>query len=263
MKTFLIIACVLTVLDVALWIALPRMLAWRGVEMRRRGWRGATLIFETPDADGTPVRLVNVNGTFQSASYISDELWSELVCVYHREMVRAINAAGDARSVLVIGGGGYSLPKYLVTHTKRMRVCVVEIDPQMTEIAREKFFLDRAEEVAGDRLELVCDDGWAWLRSCGRTFDVIVNDAFKGNKPLGELATDEGAALIAAHLSEGGLYLANVRCPLERRKSAPLQEVKAAFGAKFAQVNVLPEYPEEPTAPGNNVVVATNRSLEL
>ena len=215
MQTALFWACALSCVSTAVYLALPKLLATRGVQMRHRGLLGAVLVFETEDEDGTTVRLLNVDGTFQSASYVSDELWSELVCVYHREMVRAINAAGDVRSVLVIGGGGYSLPKYLVTHTKRMQVSVIEIDPQMTELARESFFLDRAEKQAGGRLELICADGWQWLRESGRRFDVIVNDAFTGNKPLGALTTQEGAQLIAEHLNERGMYLANIRCPLE------------------------------------------------
>ena len=261
LSVFLVIVVVITIAEVLFYLAMPRLLALRGIEARRRGLTGMTMVFETSDEDGTPVRLLNVNGTFQSASYISDELWSELVCVYHRTMVEQIDLMGTARSVLVIGGGGYSLPKYLATHTKRMRICVVEIDPEMTSIARERFFLDRAERHADGRLELVCADGWQWLRESGRSFDVIVNDAFKGNRPLGELGTAEGARLIASHLNEGGMYLANVRCPLEGRRSRVLDEVQEAFGTEFENVCVIAENASEPKSLGNNVLVATNRSF--
>lgn len=260
MKIVFFVLCLFSAATWALWLALPWLLRLRGVEMRRKGLWHASLVFEASDADGTPVRLLNVDGTFQSATYISDDLWSELVCVYHREMVSVIDRAGDVRSVLVIGGGGYSLPKFLVTHTRRMRVAVVEIDPEMTAIARESFFLTRAEEAAEGRLEMVCADGWEWLRASDRHFDVVVNDAFKGSKPLGPLSTEEGAQLIAEHLSERGIYLANVRCPLEGMRSRTLREVQEVFGTRFAHVSVVPERPEEPKRPGNNVLVATNRT---
>ena len=208
------------------------------------------------DEDGTPVRLLNVNGTFQSASYLSDELWAELVCAYHRTMVDEIDRHGRVRSVLVIGGGGYSLPKYLIAHTKRMEVTVVEIDPKITQVARERFFLDRVEELAGERLVLVNADGWEYLRSCGRTFDVIVNDAFSGARPLGALGNAEGAALIRTHLSKRGMYLANVRTPLEGRKAKVLADVRDAFAREFGSVEVIPERPEEPEVLANNVLVA-------
>ncbi len=259
MSTPFIVLFIISTVISAVYLALPWLLSLRGIEMRRRSMFGTTLIFETPDEDGTPVRLLNVNGTFQSASYISDELWSELVVAYHREMVRIIDEAGDVRSVLVIGGGGFSLPKHLVTHTQRMRVTCVEIDPLMINIARERFFLDRAEKTAGERLEVVCADGWTWLRECGRQFDTIINEAFSGRRPLGPLTTEEGAQLIAEHLSPAGIYLADVRCPLEGPRSRTLTEVQEAFGAVFSRTSVIPERPETPTRPGNNVFVATNR----
>lgn len=259
MNVVFVILVASSVLATVLWLALPWLLRLRGVEMRRHSMFGAVLIFETPDEDGTPVRLLNVNGTFQSASYVSDELWSELVCAYHREMVEVIDEAGDVSSVCIIGGGGFSLPKYLAMHTRRMRITTLEIDPQMIDIARERFFLGRAEEYAGERFEIVCADGLAWLATCGRRFDVIINEAFTGRRPLGALETDEGARLIKEHLTPRGIYLADARCPLEGRGARPLHEVQEAFGREFTSVRVIPERPEAPRKPGNNVVVATSR----
>ena len=137
-----------------------------------------------------------------------------------------------------------------------MEVTVVEIDPKITQVARERFFLDRAEGLAGERLVLVNADGWEYLRGCGRTFDVIVNDAFSGARPLGALGNAEGAALIRAHLSERGMYLANVRTPLEGRKAKVLADVRDAFAREFGSVEVIPERPEEPGVLANNVLVA-------
>ncbi len=259
MQRFLMVCMILSIIELAFYFALPHLLRLRGVDATRRGLFGLTMVFETPDEDGTPIRLLNVNGIFQSATYLSDDLWSELVCVYHRLMVEAIDEMSSAKTVLVIGGGGYSLPKYLVTHTKRMKVCVVEIDPEMTKLARERFFLDRAEAMAGDRLELVNDDGFAWMRANDRRFDVIINDAFSAGKPLKQLATEEGAQLIANHLTEQGMYLANVRCPLEGRRAQSLELVQQAFQHEFGNLRIIPENPEEPRRLGNNVLIASEK----
>ena len=262
MSTWVIVILVFSVaLSVVYW-SLPWLLRLRGVEMRRHSLFGTVLIFEHADEDGTPVRLLNVNGTFQSATYLSDDLWAELVCAYHRTMVGKIDEMGHARSVLVIGGGGYSLPKHLIAHTKRMQVTAVEIDPRITQVARERFFLDRAEELAEGRLTLVNADGWEYLRTCGKTFDVIINDAFSGSRPLGALSNAKGAVLIRAHLNERGMYLANVRSPLEGRKARVLEQVKAAFEQEFGSVEVVPELPDEPQTLANNVLIARVRPRE-
>ena len=84
MPTALIVFIALTVAGLLVHVLCMRILAWRGVTVRRTKF-GLTLLFDTADDDGTPVRMLNVNGAFQSAAYATDELWSELACEYQRE----------------------------------------------------------------------------------------------------------------------------------------------------------------------------------
>lgn len=278
MKELIVGLVVLTVVCTAVLAALPWLLRRRGVDMLHTKF-GLTLIFDSEDLDHTPVRLLNVNGTFQSACYVPEGLRFELACVYHREMAAVIeglaeargtgNGTGEARPirVLVMGGGGYSLPKYLAAHVPAARVDVVEVDPAITKLARERFFLDECLEKTGaeknGRLRLVNDDAWAFLRAADEPYDVIVNDAFSGRRPLGPLETDEGARVIREHLAAGGVYLANVRCAREGRRARPLREVEEAFGREFAHIWYVPEWPEEPEKPGNNTLAATDATLPL
>lgn len=183
--------------------------------------------------------------------------------------------SGDA---LVIGGGGYSFPKWLVAHCPQARVTVVEIDPVISDIARRRFFLDdlirdfgatpgdahaTPSDTSPGRLRLVCDDGWAYLRGCGRHFDLIVNDAFGGRKPLGPLKTSEGARGVREHLSKHGIYLANVISALEGKRARPLEESLAACKGTFAHVYLIPERPEEPEREGDNVLIASQLRLSI
>ena len=244
MRELLIGLVVLTVVCTAFLAAMPWLLRKRGVEMRRTRF-GLTLVFEAENADGTPMRLLNVNGTFQSVCYLPEDLRFEL---------------GWLR-VMVMGGGGYSLPKYLAAYVPEARVDVVEIDPAITAIAREFFFLDECLEKTGaekdGRIRLVNDDAWGFIRAAVEPYDVIVNDAFSGNRPLGPLTSAEGARTVREHLAESGVYLANVRCACEGRRAKTLREVEGAFGAEFSHVGHVPEWPDEPKKPGNNLLVAT------
>lgn len=258
-----LIAVVSTVAWALLWrFAVPKLLAWRGVDIRRTKF-GHAVIFDSEDADKTPIRLLNVGGVYQSVCYVDDDLWTQAACLYHRSFAEAIAKRGGAERVLVLGGGGFSLPKHLIAEFPRMQVDVVEIDPAIIDIAREKFFLDRLEKLAGERLRVVCDDGWAFVRASEKPYDVIVNDAFSGKRPLGPMATDEGAQVVAEHLSPGGLYLANIRSSLEGGKSANLDEAKTAFKKVFAHVYLVPERPEKPRELGYNAFIATQEPLEL
>lgn len=259
-----IVLVVLVCLAVTLffhWLTL-RLLAWRGVTTKRTKF-GLALLFDTQDADGTPVHMLNVNGTFQSACYLDERLWSELVCEYHRTFARVASELPRLRCAAVIGGGGFSFPKWLVLHLKPVHVDAVEIDPAIIEIARQSFELARVEHEYAKRINVVCDDGWAWLKAQTEPFDLIVNDAFSGKRPLGPLATDEGAKLIHTHLSESGTYLANVRAPLEGKGSKTLYETIEIFKREFKYVWMVPEAPEDPKRLGNNVLVASDTNLAL
>ena len=243
------------------WAAM-RLLAWRGVRVRRTMF-GLTLLFDTTDDDGTPVRMLSVGGAFQSVCYLAPGLENELVCEYQRLEARIVAGLPRLRDAVVIGGGGFSFPRWLVWHLPPVRVTTIEIDPAIIEIARSDFFLRDAERAfAGTgRLDVVCADGWEWLRARSEPVDLIVNEAFKGRRPFGPLATDEGARLVRERLSAGGTYLADVRCPLEGRGSETLGKTAAAFAREFAHVWVLPEFPDEPKRPGNNTLVASDCDL--
>ena len=239
-----------------------KILAMRGVRVERTLF-GLALIFDTADEDGTPVRMLNVNGAFQSACYATDELACELACEYQREEARIVSELPRLREAVVIGGGGFSFPKWLVTHLAPVRVTTVEIDPKIIELARREFYLDATEgryEGTG-RFCVVCADGWEWLRRQAEPVSLIVNEAFSGSRPLGPLGTPEGARLVHEHLAEGGSYMANVRCPLEGRGSHVLYETLAAFAAEFEHVWLVPEAPESPRQKGNNTIVASDCDL--
>lgn len=264
--------------NLVLWIVMAlifkRVLIWglkkRGITFIPKTMFGRALIFDSEDQDGTPIRLLNVRNTFQSISYTDPELRNELVCEYHRSFARALiltEKSTPQDSCVVIGGGGYSFPKYLIAHYPTMQVTAIEIDPLITTLAREHFFLDDLirdfATKKTNRLELVCDDGWQWLQKSERHFNIVVNDAFSGAKPLGPMGTAEGARIIHEHLSTKGLYLANVIAPLEGKKSNHLYRTLETFKQEFAHVYLLPEDAHEPKRRANNVMIACDIALDM
>lgn len=252
------------ILDVII-LLLPRLLRLRGVDMIRTKF-GPALVFDSPTDEVGTVRLLNVRGTFQSVSFVGDD-YAELACMYHQYFAEVLDIAGGADSALVIGGGGFSFPKWLVAHCPNTRIDVVEVDPAIIRIARQRFFLDRLEEdyhaERDGRFRVECADGWAYLRGSDRRWDLVVNDAFSGKRPLGPMRTDAGARIIHEHLTERGVYLANVICPLEGRRSRTLEETVRTFAEEFAHVYVIPERPEDPRHNGDNVFVACDRELAI
>lgn len=272
LSSFLVLTIVGAVFALVVRLALPGLLARRGVWFRWHTRFGPALVFDSEDEDGTTVRLLNVNGTYQSVCYVDDDLLWVPVCEYHRTWAKAVRrrfgapaetpsqADCIARRALVMGGGGYSFPKWLVAYRPDFSCEAVEIDPAIEEIAREQFFVDRLvdefDTEHSGRLVLTIADAWDRLLADEEGFDLIINDAFGGNRPLGRLSTDEGARHIREHLREGGLYIGNVRTPLEGRRAEPLHDAVRAFETEFEHVQVIPERPEDPRKKGNNALIA-------
>ena len=257
--TFFIWSTVAGLAIIGIYQLLLLILRARGVFVTRTKF-GLTMIFDSEDADGTPIRLLNVNGTFQSVSYIASELRFELCIHYHRMMAQLIQQVAPQGRVVILGGGGFSLPKYLATHMHGATVEAIEIDPKIVSLAREHFFLDEALAVASSELRVIEDDAWKVLQNADAgSIDVLVNEVFAGRKSLGPLGTAAGAQVVKKKLVSGGVYLADVRCPLEGRGSALLPQVAGVF----AHVAYVPEWPDTPKAPGNNLLIATDADIAL
>lgn len=204
LRVILIVAVVVAVLAV-LFVLVRRRMHAAGIFVRR-GKFGPVLVFTVEGDDGRPVRVLNVGGMYQSATYLEDDRIYELVFEYTKLYdkmfeARPAGAEGPAgetaaprtvRNVLMLGGGGYSYPKHLIATHPEARIDVVEVDPVITDLAWKHFFLDRlfAEfdlEQTG-RLGLICEDGRAFLEARARE---LAAHAVSGAAEGGERAGDE------------------------------------------------------------------------
>lgn len=226
---------------------------------------GLTIVHDDTHVVGQRIRVLEVAGTYQSATYL-DERWAEPVFRYHWLFDHLFEAWPDGSgptSVALLGGGGYAVPKHFVAHHPEIaRLDVVELDPAIERIARRHFFLDRLEErfhaEAQGRLRLHVGDAHAWLAGTDQTFDAIVNDCFLALDPVSSLMTVGAAELIHARLTPGGLYLANVVSALEGPDARTLNLAVSALSQAFEHVWVYPCSPNQPALEDNNVVIASD-----
>ena len=261
--TFIIWSTAAGLVIIGIYQLILLILRARGVFVTRTKF-GLTMIFDSEDADSTPIRLLNVNGTFQSVSYIAPELRFDLCIHYHRTMAKIIQQVAPRGHIVIMGGGGFSLPKYLTTHMNNASIDAIEIDPKIVSLAREHFFLDEALAVASSELRIIEDDAWKVLQNADAgSIDVLVNEVFAGRKSLGPLGTAAGAQVVKEKLASGGVYLADVRCPLEGHGSALLHQVSSVFAQEFAHIAYVPEWPNTPKTPGNNLLIATDTDIAL
>ena len=219
--------------------------------------------------DDSRIRVLEVDGTYQSATYVDDR-WCDIPFPYLGLYDCMFQIERAPKSICMLGGGGYAFPKHVVAHRSPTSIDVVEIDPVITSLAKEYFYLDRLEKTyhaqRDGRLNLVCNDAIAYLRSCMQSdvrYDAIVNDCFAAGSPNEDLATSFGAALLRSCLAPGGLYLTNVITALAGDEAQPLADLTDALSKQFAHIAAIPCNRTAPDDPDNVVVVASNCKLDL
>ena len=174
---------------------------------------GTAEIFTLKSESGALVRVLNVGGAFQSATYLGKKRF-EPVFEYYRAFDHMFDYSNNPKTILMIGGGGFSYPKHLLTSKSNASIDVVESDPAIVNIARKHFYLDELEQKYGEdgkqRLNIYVADGLNFFNeSHGKRYDVIINDAFDGANPAVGLLTSTALNKAKQRLTSNGLYMLN------------------------------------------------------
>jgi spermidine synthase len=147
------------------------------------------------------------------------------------------------KRVLLIGMGSASLLKFLYRFRPEAHLTVVEIAPDVVNVARQYFKLPRDDE----RIEILIGDGVEYMKQGGDLFDLILVDGFDPDARAGQLDTVHFYSTCRARLANTGLLVVN----LLRRSRGHRIGVMRLIEAFQGRVLALPE-----TEDGNTVVIA-------
>ncbi|MCH4053755.1 MAG: hypothetical protein LKH08_04060 [Atopobiaceae bacterium] len=225
---------------------------------------GETSVYHVRDALGNTMRVLEVEGSLQSATFLGDR-YCELVFDYTKRLDVAFEARPGATSCLVLGGGGFSYPKHLIATRPECVVDVVEADEGIVDVAYEFFYLDRLEEeydlARTGRLRTHVAEGAAFLSSCCRTFDVIVVDLYRGPEPDESLLSPDGMSDLARAAGRRGIVAANVVSALEGPGAERLGRAMRALKGAFAHAAVARVGEGDPAEEDNLVVLASQEAI--
>lgn len=155
-------------------------------------------------------------------------------------------------SVLVVGGGVYSLPKYYLKKDPDTKVDVVEIDKEMTSIAKQYFNLPD-----DPRLISYAQDGRTYLNRNEKKYDVIVMDSFKTYVVPFQLTTLETAKAVYNSLSDDGVILINMIQSIEGDSGKFFREEYKTYKQVFPQLYVFRVQQPDPSVIQNILLVAS------
>lgn len=209
------------------------------------------------------LRLLSTPPELTQSAMLIDEP-DTLVLDYTKAFALAWQLRPQAEKYLMLGGAGYSVPRYLLATRENISLDVVEIDPGMTALAKSHFNLKD-----DPRMSIHHDDARAYLnryaaRESGSGYDIIMGDTFSSvyNIPF-QLGTVECAQKIYDSLSEDGVYIGNILSSVTGPKSKLLNAIRASFDEIFEDVHVFPLRPHDPESVQNVMLLALKKPGSL
>lgn len=145
-------------------------------------------------------RVMALDGVIQTTE--ADEF------IYHEMLTHVpILAHGNAKRVLIIGGGDGGMLREVSKHTSVEHITMVEIDGTVVDMCKE--FLPNHSQGAFDdpRLNLVIDDGMRFVATTTEKFDVIISDSTDPIGPGEVLFSENFYQACHRCLSEGGVLV--------------------------------------------------------
>ncbi len=154
------------------------------------------------------VCVLLVNKTYQSAMYLEPSKFYDLVFPYMQRFSYVFQLEPNIQDTFLIGGGGFAYPKYYVHEYPNSEITVTEMNEDILSVANAYFGLLTLPDEESKRMHVILQDGFRYLKTHEKKYDLIINDAFVGKKDQGR--TEEETDLIYHSLKENGFYIVNV-----------------------------------------------------
>ena len=173
-------------------------------------------------------RLAHVVTQYQTIDIYQTRDWGRLMAIdgcvmlttrdnflYHEMLTHpALFSHGQARNVLIIGGGDCGTLQQVLMHDTVASVVQCEIDEQVTRLS-ERYFPELCSNNDDPRARLISDDGLAWIRKAkAGSLDLIIVDS---TDPVGPAEGLFGADFIAdcfSALADDGVLVQQSESPL-------------------------------------------------
>jgi spermidine synthase len=137
----------------------------------------------------------------------------------------------EPKSVLFVGLGAGSMPRYLSRYYPEADIDVVEIDPDMVDVA-QKYFHFRT----GGRIKVHTEDGRVFIKRSQKKYDIIFLDAYQSGDIPFHLTTAEFLREVKKKLNDNGVVAANI---LSQFKNKFFDSMIATYNQEFRHLYVL------------------------
>jgi spermidine synthase len=153
-------------------------------------------------------------------------------------------AHGNARDVLIIGGGDCGIAEEVLKHKTVNRLIQVEIDPAVVEFAKEHFPEFTKPVFADKRFESVIGDGMKYVAGADRRFDVIIVDSTDPQGPGKILFSEKFYRACKRCLKKNGVMVTQNGVPFFqlRELTSGIAKFRRLFADGACYVAAIPTY---------------------
>lgn len=182
------------------------------------------------EEDNRKTRYLQLNGYINSGMYL--ETPNELLYPYTQFYRLIEHFVPDFKHVLMLGGGGYSFPKYYLNNYPDRKIDVVEIDGELSELSEAYFNLR-----LNNQIQIYTEDARTYVENTPHQYDAILCDVFSStlSAPF-QLATLEFYQLAEEKLKEDGIFMVNILGSNDAEKGVFLHSQLKTINEVFPQV---------------------------
>jgi spermidine synthase len=205
-----------------------------------------------------PTRVLQADeNDWESITYLNGN--KNLIFPYTQEFADVAKVVPDTQSMLMVGGGTFTVPEFLANLKPSSRVDAVEIDGQLISLSKKYFAFHQSPN-----LHIIQADGRQFLNHNTRQYNLVFLDAFSGGVPPFQLLTKEATQRINTSLAPGGTVVMNIVAHRTGNGAALAASVAKTYEQVFAHVAVYPvEAQLSPSTQQNLLLLASQKPLPV
>ncbi len=176
--------------------------------------------------------ITGPSGT-QSAVYqngLSDPVF------WYAQQVSRLTIDRQPESILVLGGGAFTLPQYLSEQLPNAEIDVVEIDPELETISQQYFRYQNPSSV-----NELFTDARTYVNQTERRYDVVIVDVYGDTSIPFTFMTKEYGKAVAGILKNDGIVIANIIGGQTGECRGALGAVDAAYRSQLPNAQYVNE----------------------
>ena len=165
--------------------------------------------------------------------------------IYHEMMTHVpILAHGNAREVLIIGGGDCGIAEEVLKHKSVRRLTQVEIDASVVEFSKQHFPQFTRPVLGNSRFDLIIDDGMNYVARTDRRFDAIIVDSTDPQGPGKVLFSERFYRACKGCLARGGVLVTQNGVPILQSGElvSSIRKFRKLFADAGCYVAAIPTY---------------------